>query len=348
MDSFSSDDDRGPTAIAIVWVEYAIIMVLIVSRFYARHLIRSVGLDDWTMLLTAIVFLSLAIVITHSASLGGFRHLIHINPLNLSQIALETFVAQALTIFAYGLGKFSIGCTILRILPHTSKWRKWFIWGLICTTLVYNWLECVLTFFQCLPSRSLWDPTVLPTSCWSFYAKMANIYVGRGFNIVTDIVLALFPISFIWTLKMNKWDRVKLCILLGLGLLAAICSAVKLSYVHTLNDLADLTWGTYDLDMWSASELFVIIVCGSIPTLKILWDRWSGKPSLKSTRGSGYQLGSTKNSGNRSAKRQDSYIMISKGDVGLVDNAGIGGIKQETGITVTKGVRIDIDNGDSV
>lgn len=35
---------------------------------------------------------------------------------------------------------------------------------------------------------------------------------------------------------------------------------------------------TYDLLVWSGSELFVIIVCGSIPPLKPYWDRFlSGK-----------------------------------------------------------------------
>ena len=31
---------------------------------------------------------------------------------------------------------------------------------------------------------------------------------------------------------------------------------------------------TYNLTVWSGAEDFIIIVCGSIPTLKPLWDRY--------------------------------------------------------------------------
>ncbi len=34
---------------------------------------------------------------------------------------------------------------------------------------------------------------------------------------------------------------------------------------------------TYDLIVWSGAELFVILVCGSIPPLKTLWDRFIAK-----------------------------------------------------------------------
>lgn len=34
---------------------------------------------------------------------------------------------------------------------------------------------------------------------------------------------------------------------------------------------------TYNLVVWSGAEIFVIIVCGSIPPLKALWDRYVSK-----------------------------------------------------------------------
>lgn len=72
-----------------------------------------------------------------------------------------------------------------------------------------------------------------------------------------------------------------------------MCGSIKLTYVHSLQE-PDITckhfWiqapgrdtltglgSTYDLDVWSGAELFVIIVCGSIPPLKILWDRYVRK-----------------------------------------------------------------------
>lgn len=45
---------------------------------------------------------------------------------------------------------------------------------------------------------------------------------------------------------------------------------------------------TYDLDVWSASELFVIIVCGCIPPMRPIFVRYFG--SKEDFKGYGYNL----------------------------------------------------------
>lgn len=45
---------------------------------------------------------------------------------------------------------------------------------------------------------------------------------------------------------------------------------------------------TYDLYVWSASELFVIIVCGSVPPIKPVYDYLIGKPPISSANATGY------------------------------------------------------------
>lgn len=42
---------------------------------------------------------------------------------------------------------------------------------------------------------------------------------------------------------------------------------------------------TYDVYIWSGSEVFVLIICGSIPPFKILYDRHFAK-TMKSTQSS--------------------------------------------------------------
>ena len=72
---------------------------------------------------------------------------------------------------------------------------------------------------------------------------------------------------------------------------AAVCGIVKITYLGALGAHADLACeimidtrfdrsllmflgATYNLVIWSGSEIFVIIVCGSVPPLKPLWDRY--------------------------------------------------------------------------
>lgn len=95
---------------------------------------------------------------------------------------------------------------------------------------------------------------------------------------------------------------------------AAICGSIKISYLTELSARADITCkasilqanakaensnidigATYDLFVWSGAEAFILIVCGSIPPLKILWDRYISK-----------KTGQTKTS-------SSSYIQFSSG-----------------------------------
>lgn len=267
-----ANEDRGSFVTAIFWVETGIAILFVCGRFYARTLIGALGLDDWSMLLTVTLLIATSGVVTSTSNLGGFRHSAYVPPENATQVILNTYILQTLTTFAFGTSKFSIGYMILRLLSTGSVKRRRFIWGLIIFACIYNWGEALSIWFQCMPTRALWDFTIAGT-CWSLEAKLINIYVGGTWNIVIDFILALFPATFIWKLKMALGQRVSLSVLLGLSLLAGMCGIAKLTYVHLLRDLSDVTWNNIPLELWTGSEVFVIIICGSVPPLKVIWDQ---------------------------------------------------------------------------
>lgn len=84
---------------------------------------------------------------------------------------------------------------------------------------------------------------------------------------------------------MNFKKRLALSILMSGGLLAAICGAVKTSKLPEANDV-DVTWGTYDLLLWNAAETILVIICGSLPTLKPIYDMCISRGAA--SRGSSY------------------------------------------------------------
>lgn len=131
---------------------------------------------------------------------------------------MSMLLAQVFNIIAFGTSKFAVGYQLLRVLDRTSVWRKSFVWVIVIVTLLYNVIEGVLTMFQCTPAKAAWDPMV-KGECWNMHTKLVNIYVGGGYNIATDVILAVLPLPTIWELNLGLRDRVRLCILLGLGLL---------------------------------------------------------------------------------------------------------------------------------
>jgi hypothetical protein len=253
-------EDRGPTAVGVFWMQAGVAAVIVLARLCARRMIHALGADDWWMLLTLVssipfssvsveaassqakrvrkqlVFVGISSVVTYQATLGGFQHMVSVDPQHMTRVGINNYILQTLGIFAFGSGKVSVGCSILRLLPPSSIWRKWIIWFTIVFTFVFNCLNCILTFTQCDPPKALWQPDV-PHKCWDPSIQLKISYAGSsqfpqrfprqpqlltlcvGYNILVDVVLALLPSTLIWKLQIDLRKRLNLCALLGLGLL---------------------------------------------------------------------------------------------------------------------------------
>lgn len=57
---------------------------------------------------------------------------------------------------------------------------------------------------------------------------------------MTDIVLAVTPISEIWNLQMRFSKKLSVCVMMGLTVLSAIVTIVKATYLHLFKDKTDL------------------------------------------------------------------------------------------------------------
>ncbi|KAM3071006.1 hypothetical protein ACMFMG_009912 [Clarireedia jacksonii] len=301
------DVDRGRTATIIVMVQISIAILIVAARFYARYMIKNLGKDDWCMLFTLILFICYGSLMAKQWSLGGFRHLHYLTMEESLRVAKLNYILQVIIVFSYITGKAAVGFLVLRVIGRDSfVWRKWAVYTVIGATAIINGLDCIFTYVQCSPPRALWDPSI-PHKCWDPSVQSRFAIFTASENCAADVVLAIVPATVIYGLNMEMKKRINLCILLGLGLIAAICCIVKTTYVGSLNAHSDLTWKTYDLLVWSGSELFVIIVCGSIPPLKPFWDKYvTGKSPTYGSSGAGYSNNSHLSSFRR--KSRATYI----------------------------------------
>ncbi|MCJ1417509.1 hypothetical protein MMC32_003853 [Xylographa parallela] len=199
-------------------------------------------------------------------------------------------------------GRASVAVLVLRIMG-TSYWRRRFLWFIIVSTLLISVLNSILLFTACTPSEGIWN-ILIDASCWNPVIMTDVTIFSSSWNVFIDFCLALIPITLFWNLNMSIQKRVALCVLMSGGILAGICGAVKTSKLHETDDL-DVTWATYDLLLWNAAETFLVILCGSLPTLKPIYDMCLGaahKGSTKRSRASSYpsvpsnRFGNKKNS----------------------------------------------------
>ena len=191
--------DRGPATVAFFWALGLVAVIITFGRFYARSIIRATGADDWWMLITLVRFrtygLSLLVpwpdpagkigflvisgVVTYSASLGGFRHSIYVDPHNIPQVAMNLSIIGALGIFAVACGKVSVSCLILRLLPPGSVWYRRFLWFIMLSTTINSVSGIIFTFVGCNPPKAMWEPD-MPHTCWDPNVLLGISYAGTS------------------------------------------------------------------------------------------------------------------------------------------------------------------------
>ena len=111
--------------------------------------------------------------------------------------------------------KLSICFFLLRI-PVEKKYIR-SIPGMVIFLIITNIVLTLVWIFQCNPVSGAWNSTV-PAKCFT-YAQLERIIISQAIiSIISDFVLALFPIVLLWKIQISFNLKVGLCGLMGLGL----------------------------------------------------------------------------------------------------------------------------------
>ncbi|KAE8375727.1 hypothetical protein BDV26DRAFT_294736 [Aspergillus bertholletiae] len=149
----------------------------------------------------------------------------------------------------------------------------------IVAGLVILWAVsvCVVGVLLCLPIKKFWDPTV-PGSCLDF----AQYYYGQQIpNILTDAVLLVMPLKFVWALPISKTQRLLLSGVFVTGCLTLIFDIVRLVAMIDLSRAGpDVTYNQVPVVVWTCIEATVGIIAACLPNLRPLFklsrgDFWS-------------------------------------------------------------------------
>ncbi|KAF2458075.1 hypothetical protein BDY21DRAFT_320566 [Lineolata rhizophorae] len=299
---------RAQKLVSLFWAKCIVATSIVALRFYSRRLMRATGADDWIMLFTManrekndtnvhsqVLFCVLTCMITYYVAIGGCLHMKYLTLQQGVEAVQFNWITQPVAIIQFGTGKASVGMLILRLLPRTALKKRWFIYFCIVSGLIVNSLCCVFTFVQCNPVEGLWDPKV-PANCWKpdsqaafamfsggehrniNFTSLQNITANldnSAWNVALDVIFALFPIAIVYKVKISLRQKLGLCAILGLGLLAAVFASIKIVHLKGLTERSDLNFETYNLWVWTGAEIFIIIVTASAPPLKPLVIRWA-------------------------------------------------------------------------
>lgn len=112
--------------------------------------------------------------------------------------------------------KISICLFLLRIPVEKIFIRP--IQGTIVALIVSNVVLTLLWIFQCNPIAGAWDKQV-PATCLT-NAQLQRIIISQALiSIISDFMLALFPIVLLWNVQIPLRIKAGLCSLMALGLM---------------------------------------------------------------------------------------------------------------------------------
>jgi hypothetical protein len=125
----------------------------------------------------------------------------------------------------------------------------------------------LIVIFACDPIAGSWDLSLAATAkC----VDKKSFYVGGSVpNVITDVILVILPLPYVWRLHASVAQRVVLGGIFALGAFVSIVSMIRLSVLlDTANGAFDVTYTYKDVYMWSLVEINVGLTCACLPSLR--------------------------------------------------------------------------------
>ena len=72
--------------------------------------------------------------------------------------------------------------------------------------------QIIIMFAQCVPLAALWNPAL------GHCIDKRNHFLGNAIpNIITDLLLTIMPVPYIWNLNKSNWKKAAICLAFALG-----------------------------------------------------------------------------------------------------------------------------------
>ncbi|KAH9208595.1 hypothetical protein DL95DRAFT_345248 [Leptodontidium sp. 2 PMI_412] len=268
----------GPANVVITCIFYPLVCIVIGIRCYTRlRISRSFGWDDWLILAAMVpttAFMILCLVAEWHYKWN--RHIWDVNPDTLIIGLKVVLVTQILFCIATTLTKLSMLVLVYRIVVQGSKKFPKIIVCVMVLIAAEGVAFVSTVVFQCryvINPSTYWTLSFKPQpQCIS---ETKNLLAAGILNTIGDLVVIILPIPIIWRLKLPIQQQIIIVLLFGAGLLVTVASVMRTYYLYQVTSGWDKTWHAVPAWITSSVELYVGIMCASIPATKKFFSRFS-------------------------------------------------------------------------
>ncbi|KAF2155513.1 hypothetical protein K461DRAFT_318248 [Myriangium duriaei CBS 260.36] len=192
------------------------------------------------------------------------------------------------------IGKTAIVAILYQVATPTQWKRKAFLISIGGANITVGIIQLLLSITQCSPYQKLWYQ-LLPGTCERTVVAFKFGYFQGSVAVMTDFLLAIYPITIVWNLQASLKTKIGFCILMAGGVICAVAAIMRTHYTTILRSPKDPTYDLVTFLAWASTELWFVTIIASIPPLRPLFLRWHGAtkslvsrsgPSSKATHGS--------------------------------------------------------------
>ncbi|APA08912.1 hypothetical protein sscle_04g036820 [Sclerotinia sclerotiorum 1980 UF-70] len=266
---------KGLQLLGVLWLEVVLSLLCISLRLYTRNFVGGTpGFDDFLLIISWVLMTAFAACTSRSVSYGMGTHAAELDFDDNSRGILWLLIGQFIIAIAMGISKCAVAVFLLRIVTKTLHKILLYFW--IVTILLLSFLLAIVVFLQCTPVESIWDSRIEGT-CTLSLTVIAKVMCS--WSAAMDFFLAAFPWAVVWGLNMKRKEKITICVSLSLGIIAGICGVVRTTTLDSLGETDDYLYAVSDSVMWTMSELCATIICVTIPALRPLYNRLTGRSS---------------------------------------------------------------------
>jgi len=207
-----------------------------------------------------------------AAIYGIGNHQSLLNKSNIVQANKWSWIGRIMAVFAAVVGKMVVIALLLRIQGTTHRRKAWILHFIWMSNVGLSIALVVVLSLRCRPTALWWDKS-LKGSCNAIDPKISEVMgIFQGsWLAASDIALATYPIFVFWNLQMSWKRKAGLCALMGGGVIAGACGAIKTVQVQLAYESEDVTYNIYPLLVTSLVEAWMILILASIPPLRPLF-----------------------------------------------------------------------------
>ncbi|OAL47158.1 hypothetical protein IQ07DRAFT_634150 [Pyrenochaeta sp. DS3sAY3a] len=163
------------------------------------------------------------------------------------------------------LVKMSILLQYLQLFAPSRSINRTMWYGTWCTvaaTFVAYTAFTFWTLFYCSPRTMIWNKLEMGT-CMDVNIIL---FSQGGFNILSDVVVLLLPISSLWQLNVPLAKKIFITLMFGTGLLACAASALRILFTMRIASViseADVSHNGLFIGLWTEAEVSLgfIVAC---------------------------------------------------------------------------------------